>query len=903
MVSFTLNSRQVQVDDFADLTLLDVLRDRLGVTSPKNGCAPAGQCGCCTMLVDGLPQFACRTDPATIAGKHITTLEGLSEQDRRLLAECFVRAGAVQCGYCTPGIAMRAHALLERNPNPSRSEIAGELVGHLCRCTGYKKVIDAVELLARVRRGAPLPPNGDTSGVGASLAKYEAREAAIGQRKFIADITMPGMVHAVMRFSDHPRALVKRIDASAAQALPGVLRVATWRDVPGERYVGLIEQDWPIFIAEGEETRCIGDILAAVVAEDSRTARRAVDLIRIEYEVRKPIVDPEDALRPGTPRIHPDGNLLSRAALVRGDVDAALAASAYVVEDQWETQRVEHMFLEPEACLAMRVRYRGACASATAPDNGRIRWKALQNGLPFSAPADLADTQRGLYVLSQGQGVFDDRRQICKILGWPLDRVDIELVSSGGAFGGKEDMSIQGQTALLAHLVNRPVRVVLTRRESLRLHPKRHPIRLRYKVGCDADGRLTALRARIIGDTGAYASVGAKVLERTAGHAAGPYRIPNVDIEALTVYTNNPPSGAMRGFGVCQAAFAVEGCLDLLAEKVGIDAWEIRNRNIIEPGDVFCTGQRMTKPFGLRKTLEAVKDAYREARYAGIACGVKNVGIGNGLPESGKASLTVEPNGRITIRSGFTEMGQGLFTVLIQTAVQETGLPADIFDVTTDTRDDLDCGQTTASRGTVLGCHGVITAARKLKADLDAGKRLSDLAGRTYDGRWDCFPTDAFGADVPDPVTHLTYGFATQVVILDDRGRIKKVIAAHDAGRVVNPLLAEGQIEGAIHMGLGYALTEELVVEGGHIQSNDIKSCGILRAHQMPEVEVIFVEEGDPDCPYGAKGIGEIGLVPTAAAVAGALYAYDKVPRRRLPMRDSPAAKALVRMKPPRPGK
>lgn len=900
-ISFTLNDRRVQVDDFAGLNLLDVLRDRLGVTSPKNGCAPAGQCGCCTVLIDGLPQFACRIDPATLEGKAVTTLEGLTEEQRRLLAECFVRTGAVQCGYCTPGIAIRAHALLERNPDPSRAEIAGELVGHFCRCTGYKKIIDAVELLARVRRGAPLPPNGNANGgVGSPLAKYEAREAAIGKRKFIADINVPGMVHAVMRFSDHPRALVRRIDTAAAEALPGVLKVATWRDVPGERYVGLIEQDWPIFVAEGEETRCVGDILAAVVAEDVRIARQAVDLIRIEYEVREPVVDMEEALRPDSPSVHPDGNLLSRASLVRGEVDAALAASVHVIEDEWRTQRIEHLFLEPEAALAIPIRCRCASDSTEAPNDGRIAWKALQNGRPFSAAAKPGDSERGLYVLSQGQGVFDDRRQICKLLGWPLDRVDVELVSCGGAFGGKEDMSIQGQTALLAHLINRPVRTVLSRRESLRLHPKRHPVILRYKVGCDAEGRLTALRARIIGDTGAYASVGAKVIERTAGHAAGPYRIPNVDIEALTVYTNNPPAGAMRGFGVCQAAFAIESCLNLFAEKVGIDGWEMRNRNIIEPGDVFCSGQRMVKPFGLRKTLEAVKAAYQGAKYAGIACGVKNVGIGNGLPESGKASLTVERDGRITVRSGFTEMGQGLFTVLIQTAVQETGLSAEIFDATTDTRDDLNCGQTTASRGTVLGCHGVISAARKLKADLDAGKSLSDLAGRTYEGRWDCFPTDAFGADVPDPITHLTYGFATQVVILDDAGRISKVIAAHDAGRVVNPLLAEGQIEGAIHMGLGYALTEEFVVEGGFVQSNDVKSCGILRAHQMPEVQVIFVEEGDPDCPYGAKGIGEIGLVPTAAAVAGALYAYDKIPRRRLPMRDSPAAKAIMRMKPPR---
>ncbi|HVP11082.1 MAG TPA: molybdopterin cofactor-binding domain-containing protein, partial [Phycisphaerae bacterium] len=654
------------------------------------------------------------------------------------------------------------------------------------------------------------------------------------------------------------------------------------------------------FVAEGEETRCVGDILAAIAAADERTARQAAEAIKVEYEVRRPVTDPEDALKPDAPKIHSAGNLLSRSSLVRGDVETAFARSAHLVEGEWQTQRIEHLFLEPEACLAIPVSCPHGKAKPAAGERDGIPWHDLQDGVRFEPASAVSPDNRGLFVLSQGQGVFDDQRQICSILGWPPERVHVELVSCGGAFGGKEDMSIQGQTALLAHLLGKPVKTVLNRRESLRLHPKRHPTRLRYKVGCDANGRLTALRARILGDKGAYASVGAHVIERTAGHSGGPYRFPNVDIESLAVYTNNPPCGAMRGFGVCQAAFAIEACLDMLAEKVGIDAWEMRNRNIIEPGDVFCSGQRMIKPFGLRKTLEAVKDIYRGAKYAGIACGVKNVGIGNGLPESGRVSLTVENSGRITIRSGFTEMGQGLFTVLIQAAVEETGLPADIFDVTTDTRDDVNCGQTTASRGTVLGCHGVIAAAQKLKADLKAGKKLSDLAGRVYEGRWDCYPTDDFGANVPDPKTHLTYGFATQVVILDDRGRIKKVVAAHDAGRVMNPQLAEGQIEGAIHMGLGYALTEEFVVENGETRSNDIRSCGALRAHQMPEVEVIFVEERDPDCPYGAKGIGEIGLVPTAAAVAAALYSFDGIRRTRLPMKDSPAARAIINLKPPK---
>ncbi len=922
-LGFQLNGLDISIEGGGDLSLLEVLRERCGITSPKDGCRPLGQCGCCTVLVDGMPRLSCTMKAAKVAGRRVTTLEGLPEEARQQLAECFVRAGGVQCGFCIPGIAMRSHALLERHPEPSREAIAAELRAHLCRCTGYTKIIDAVELLARVRRGEPLPADDGPGGVGARLPKYGGRAAVLGEQAYIDDITIPAMACGALRFSDHPRALIKRIDTTAAEALEGVIRVFTWRDVPGDRFVGLIERDWPIFVAQAEETRCVGDVLAAVVASDRSIAREAAALIEVDYEVRRPVTDPIAALEPDAPKIHPQGNLLSRSTLVRGDVAAALAASEHVVEGDWETQRIEHLYLEPEACIAIPLMYSANCADSNSA-RSRPMWR---EGAKFESVSDVPAEQRGLHLLTQGQGVFDDRRQICDVLGWPVDRLTVELLATGGAFGGKEDMSIQAQTALLAHLTGRPVKMVLSRKESLRLHPKRHPIRLHYQVGCDARGRLTALQARIVGDTGAYASVGAKVLERTAGHAAGAYRVENIDIQSLAVYTNNPPCGAMRGFGVNQAAFAIEGCLDMLAEKVGIDGWEMRSRNIIEPGDRFSSGQRLSKPFGLRQTLEAVKDVYRSARHAGIACGVKNVGIGNGIAEAGRATLTVEkskrqnveksrsPNvqkskrqdvgtaecresrerGRVVIRSGFTEMGQGLFTVLIQAAVEETGLPAEMFDVTTDTRDRLDCGQTTASRGTVLGCHGVIDAARKLRADLDAGKSLDELVGKVYEGEWVCFPTDEFGAEVADPQTHLTYGYATQVVILDDDGRIVKVVAAHDVGRAINPVLLEGQIEGGIHMGLGYALTEELVVEGGRIKKEDVKSCGVLRAHQMPEVEVILIEEGDPDCPYGARGVGEIGLVPTAPAVAGALYSLDGIRRTKLPMKDSPAARYLAR--------
>jgi xanthine dehydrogenase molybdenum-binding subunit len=421
---------------------------------------------------------------------------------------------------------------------------------------------------------------------------------------------------------------------------------------------------------------------------------------------------------------------------------------------------------------------------------------------------------------------------------------------------------------------------------------------MHYTVGCDADGRLTAVKARMIGDSGAYASVGAKVLERAAGHGCGPYRVPNVDIEAIAAYTNNPPCGAMRGFGANQAHFAIEGCMDLLAKKAGLDPWEIRWRNALEVGDAFSTGQVLEKSVGVKKTLAAIKPHYDRARAdgraVGIACGLKNSGIGNGAKEWGKARLVVEPDLTVSIYNGYTEMGQGLLTVLVQFAAEVTGLPAGYFRPKVDTTYQLACGQTTGSRATLLGGRAVVSAAEKLRADLAVGGHLSDLIGRVYPGDVLIDDTTGLGADVPKVKTHTAFGYATQVCILDGAGRVARMVAAHDVGRAVNPALCEGQIEGAIHMGLGYALTEELPCVNGMPATFRLREIGVLRARDMPEVEVILVEDPEPEGPFGAKGVGEIGLVPTAAAVAGALEAFDGVRRYTLPMRDSPAARAMT---------
>jgi xanthine dehydrogenase molybdenum-binding subunit len=856
-VDLTLNGRAVTVEPRPGLSLLELLREELGVTSVKDGCAPEGSCGACTVLVDGKAVVSCAQKAEHASGRSVVTQEGLAPTERERWADGFVVSGASQCGFCSPGIVMKAEGLLAKNPEPSREEISRALAGNLCRCTGYLKIVDAVELVARSRGGHPMPEPEMSGRVGSRTARYEGRELALGDKPYINDLTAPEMLHGALRFADHPRARVVRIDVEPARTHPGVVAVLLAGDVPGEREQGLITRDWPQVVAEGEITRYVGDVLAIVVAETRHAAREAAALIDVAYEVLEPLTDPLAALEDGAPSLHERGNVLSTSIVRRGDVDAALEGSAHVLTETFQTQFVEHAFLEPESAFAV-----------PQPDGS-------------------------LHVSSQGQGVWEDRRQIASFLGWPEDRVRVTQVSNGGAFGAKEDLNVQCHAALAAVATGRPVLLTLSRAESLAFHPKRHPLTMTYTVGCTSDGRLTGVRARIVGDTGAYASVGDKVLERAAGHACGPYRFDAVDVEARAVYTNNPPCGAFRGFGVNQVMFAVDGMLDRLAEFVGIDPWEIRWRNALDVGDRFGTGQVLGEGVGIKACLEAVRDAYREARYAGIGCGVKNTGIGNGLKEFGRAILRPEADGTVTLFHSWTEMGQGVNTVLLQVVCEELGITAERVHVIVDTMRELDTGQTTASRSTVLGGRAVQEAAKKLKAELN-GNGLADLAGREFYGEVVVDWTHKPGTDVEDPVTHFAYGWAVQVVILDEEGRVEKVIAAHDVGKAMNPTLLEGQIEGAVHMGLGFGLTEDYVVQDGVPTTTTLKSLGIIPASRMPDVETILVEVPQPEGPFGAKGVGEIGLVPTAAACAGALHSFDKRWRTKLPMRDSAAGAALA---------
>lgn len=869
-LTFTLNGEKCGVAYEEGQNLLDVLREGCGVVSAKDGCSGEGVCGCCAVLVDGRPKLSCKQHPAKIEGQEITTLEGFSVEERELLATAFVREGAAQCGFCTPGIAVRAKSVIDKGQGCDRAAVGKALSGHICRCTGYARIFDAFASAQALRDGEVLPQGPRTScffgpggseppeaGVGASALNYQGRAKVMGEKLFVADMRVEGMLHGAVVLSPHPRALLQGIDTSAALALPGVHRVFTADDVPGDRYIGLIAKDWPAFTAVGEETRCVGDVVAFVVADTQHLAHRAADLVELRVQELEPVTSPQAALEPGAHQVHESGNLLSTCAFTRGDVDEALAGAVHTLDERFTTQRIEHAFLEPEAALAVPM-------------------------------------ETGVKVYTQGQGVHDDQRQVADLLGLHKDQVHVELVCNGGAFGGKEDMSIQGQTSLAAFLMGRPVRTVLTRAQSLLMHPKRHPLWMHYRIGADAEGRLLGARVRMIGDTGAYASVGAKVLERAAGHSMGPYRVPAVDVEALAVYTNNPPCGAMRGFGANQAAFAIEGLLDRLAERVGVDGYEIRKRNILSPGDRFATGQLMNESvLGLHRSLEACEAAYRSADYAGIACGIKNTGIGNGMPDMGRVEVEVLADGKLMVRTGYTEMGQGLFTILRQVVAQETGLDAEDMEVTTVSEEAVLCGMTTASRATALATRAGCRAGEKLAAAM-AESGLDALVGQRFQGEYVNHSTTKPDADVAEPVTHMAFSFATQVVVLDEDGHLEKVVAAHDVGRAINPLQCAGQIEGGVHMGLGYALSEDFPCTGGHPDSLRLREVGIIPAKHTPPVEVILIEQPDESGGYGSKGVGEIGLVPTAGAVAEALYRFDGKRRSQLPMVDGAAAEGFV---------
>ena len=822
----------------------------MNITSVKDGCSAQAACGACMVEIDGKAKLSCVTKMKTLEGKDVTTMEGIPEEIKQVIGKAFVEKGAVQCGFCTPGFLMRTKILLRENPLPSREEIKQALTQNLCRCTGYVKIIEAIELAARSIYEKTSVEFSETSGnVGKSYPKYMAYETAIGKRAFVNDLRFDGMLHGALKFSEYPRAKVLSINVSEALKIKGVVKVFTAEDIPGERFVGLIYKDWPLMIQKGEITRYIGDVIAGVVAETEDAAREAAQLIHVEYEVLTPVTDPYDALKADSPQVQPNHvNLLDNCKIYRGgNADEVLQNSAYISKGHYTTQRIEHAFLETEGAVAM-------------PDDD------------------------GVLIYTNGQGVYVDRTQIASLLALPEEKVKVTLVPTGGGFGGKEDMTVQGHAALFGWYLKKPVKVVLSRGESFRMHPKRHPVFMDITMGCDANGRLTAVKLHAVGDSGAYASVGTKVMERVAGHATGAYHFPCVNLESLTVYTNNIPSGAMRGFGANQVCFALEGCIDELCKQGGFDRWQFRYDNALTEGKMTATGQVLKEGVGVKASLLALKPYYDKAKVKGIACGIKNSGIGNGMIDDSDVIIQVISDKKIILHHGWTEMGQGIHNMAIQTLTQETGIPPEIVEVRVETQAGIPTGMTTSSRATALLGNAIIDAAIRIREDMK-NCSLNELAGKTYKGNYTCNWTTKPGADVKEVITPYSYGYAAQLAVLDEKGEIETIYAAHDAGKIMNPLMFEGQVEGAVHMGTGYALSEDLPMKDGYLVTTKMRDLGILNSVQTPEIKVIGVEVKDPVGPYGAKGLGEIGLVPTAAAIANALCDFDGVRRYSLPMK------------------
>jgi selenium-dependent xanthine dehydrogenase len=847
MFQFTLNQDDVTVA--ADKNLLEYLREDARLTSVKDGCAE-GVCGSCSVLVNGKAWRACTLTVAKVQGKAVTTIEGLSAREREVYSWAFGEVGAVQCGFCMPGVVMSAKSLLDQNSDPTPAEVKSAIRYNLCRCTGYLKIERAIQMAAAaLRDGEALHTNGGTARVGERTVRMDSTEKLLGTGEFVDDMQVPGMLHGAVLRTKYPRAMVKKIDISAARALPGVEVVLTAKDVPGERLLGHIVHDWPVMIAEGEETRYVGDALVVLAATSKEAARQALELIRVEYEELPPLLSPEAAMAEGAPRLHPKGNLLSETSVKRGNVDQAIADAKYVVTQRYSTPRQEHAFLEPESALAV--------PSQDGP----------------------------LTVYTAGQGVYDDHQGIVEMLGVANEKVRVISKLVGGGFGGKEDLSVQHHAALLAWHSGRPVKLTFTRKESFLVHPKRHPMDMEYTTACDESGKITAVKARIVADTGAYASLGGPVLQRACTHGAGPYQIDNVDIEGRAVYTNNIPSGAFRGFGVTQTCFAMESNLNLLAAKAGISPWEIRYRNAIEPGGVLSNGQIADDGTALKETLLAVKEVFDAHPNAGIACSFKNSGKGVGVPDVGRVKLKVE-NGGVIICTSAACMGQGLGTVLQQIVAESTGLPKAAIGIhAPDTMVTPNSGTSTASRQTLITGEAARRAGDALKEEL-TNHSLAELEGNEYYREYDCV-TDSMTSDKPNRVSHVAYGYATQVVILGDDGRVRKVVAAHDVGKAINPNGIEGQIEGGVVMGLGYALSEEFKVRDG-APAVTLGTLGLLRSTQVPEIECHIIEKNSATLAYGAKGIGEIVMVTTAPAVAGAYFQRDGKLRNSLPLKDTP---------------
>ncbi len=916
MLNLSVNGQEVSLPEQPGEMLSDLLRYRLGLTGTKIGCNEA-ECGSCTVLVDGEPVLSCAYPAARAQGKQVRTIEGLSGQTQagqqpaglHPLQEAFIQYGAVQCGFCIPGQLMTAYALLQRNPEPTEEDIKYALKDTLCRCAGYPTIIRAIQCAAHALKTgehvgpADIPSSSHPNhAVGKIQPRMDAVAKVNGSAIYTDDLQFEGMLHARVKRAMIPAAIVKRVDTSRAKALPGVAAVLTAENIPGEHNHGLVIFDWPSLVGVGEKIRYVGDAVAIVAAETRQIATQALDFIEVEYDPLPVVSSPVQAHQPDAPQIHASGNLLKHIKVRKGDMEQGFSEADLTLEHTFHTPTHDHAYIEPE------------CSIARLTPEGRVE----------------------VYVGSQIP--YSDRNQVARTLGIPETQVHIIGQLIGGGFGGKEDIAGQIHAALLAKATGRPVKLLYDRQESLIAHPKRHATQIRVKVGAKRDGRLTAVESELYGDTGAYASLGEKVMTRATTHSAGPYEVPHVRADCYAMYTNNPPAGAFRGFGVVQSAFAVESMMDMLAEKLGMDPVELRRINALRPGSVTNTGQLLKNSVGLLECIDKVDAEMRRLggekpfssqavpgsshllRSWGFSAAYKNTGLGGGAPDKAGAEIELYRDGCFEVRTSSAELGQGLPTVLQLIAAEELQVPPEKVRVLlSDTDLTPDGGPTTASRQTFVTGNAVRQAAQGLRelmtielaeiydvdpeyiryveglAEIDGHSlTTAEVAEKILAGGRQPRASATYLAPATRPLgeggdMHFAFSFAAQAAEVEvntrtGEVRVLRLITANDVGYAINPLGLRGQIEGGAMMGIGHALTENFIVQEGQVITDRLARYRMAPITMTPEIIPFVVEHPVPEGPYGAKGVGEIVTIPTAPAITNAIYHAVGVRVDRLPV-------------------
>jgi len=931
-ISLTVNGKSHTLPASAGESLSSLLRERLRLTGTKIGCEEA-ECGACTVLVDGEPMMSCVYPAERANGKNITTIEGLAQRvhdEMKLhpLQEAFVEHGAVQCGFCIPGQIMTAYALLKRNPIPDREAIRFALKDTLCRCAGYPSIENAIIAAAEaLRTGEPVKkPNHipdsihEHKTVGHSHHRHDAVPKVTGTAVYTDDLKFDGMLYAKTRRAMIPHGFLKKLDISKAKALKGVVAVLTAQDIPGEKNHGLVIYDWPIMVGIGERARYVGDALAIVAAETQEIAEHAVSLIEAEFDLQPVITNPVQALQEGQPQLHEKGNLLKHIKVRKGDMDKGFAESDIILEHTFHTATTDHAFIEPE------------CSIAVPTPEGR------------KAPHDPGGVE--IYVGSQIP--YQDREQVARALGWDESRVRVIGQLMGGGFGGKEDIMGQIHSALLANVTGKPVKLLFDRHESLVVHPKRHATQIRVKIGAKKNGRLVAVESELYGDTGAYASLGEKVLTRATTHSAGPYDIPHVKADCYAMYTNNPPAGAFRGFGVTQSAFAVESMMDMLAEKLNMDRIELRRMNALHVGSITNTGQELRESVGLLECIDKVassmcqvsglagEDLFKPRMVSenlvcvwGFAAAYKNTGLGGGAPDISGADVELYEDGKFEVRSSAAELGQGLVTVMRLAVAEEMSVPPKQVKVLVmDTDLTPNGGPTTASRQTFVTGNASRLAAKTLREAITAAmsekyevrpEQIRFENGIVHvNGHSLTFaeiykemkalgqqPRVRYTYEAPKTKPlgeggdmHFAFSYAAQAAEIElnkltGEVRVLRVISANDVGMAVNPLGLQGQVEGGVMMGLGNALTEEFIVENGYVVTDHLARYRVPGIMLTPEITSIIVEHPVSTGPYGAKGVGEVCSIPTTPAITNAIYNAVGVRVDSLPVDQEKIAREL----------